>query len=145
MAITIHPKPGQILLCDFSVGFRKPEMVKSNRPVIVLSPANQGRANLVTVVALSTSRPEPVLDYHLELPKTVMPMIGNLQKDSSWVKGDMVYAIGFHRLNLIRLGGRDAQTGKRKYFKNRLSRERMREVYGCVLCGLGLTDLKEHL
>ena len=54
MAITIHPRPGQILLCDFSQGFREPEMVKSKRPVIVLTPAFKNRPELVTIVPLST-------------------------------------------------------------------------------------------
>ena len=42
MAITFHPKPGQILMCDFTYGFREPEMIK-NRPVIVLTPSMAGR------------------------------------------------------------------------------------------------------
>ncbi|EHN5985923.1 type II toxin-antitoxin system PemK/MazF family toxin, partial [Salmonella enterica] len=49
MPITHHPKPGQILLCDFSQGFKEPEMIKPSRPVIVLSGSMPGRANLVTV------------------------------------------------------------------------------------------------
>lgn len=64
MAITFHPSPGQILLCDFSQGFRVPEMVKSKRPVIVLTPAFKHRSDLVTIVPLSTVRPDPVQPYH---------------------------------------------------------------------------------
>jgi len=30
MPISFYPKIGQILLCDFSVGFEEPEMVKRN-------------------------------------------------------------------------------------------------------------------
>jgi mRNA interferase MazF len=47
MAINIHPKPGQILFCDFSQGFVKPEMVKSGRPVVVLTGPIKGRDKLV--------------------------------------------------------------------------------------------------
>ncbi|VAW97396.1 hypothetical protein MNBD_GAMMA21-2502 [hydrothermal vent metagenome] len=64
MAITIHPSPGQILLCDFSQGFRAPEMVKSKRPVIVLTPSFSHRSGLVTVVPLSTVRPDPIMPFH---------------------------------------------------------------------------------
>lgn len=145
MPITIHPKVGQILLCDFSSGFKEPEMVKSGRPVVVLSPAMQGRPNLVTVVALSTEPPAPVMPYHMELPRGVLPQLGRFQERPSWVKGDMVYAVGFHRLDLIQLGKRDRQTGKRVYFTRRLGRERMRQIYGCVMHGLKLGHLAPHI
>lgn len=49
MPITFHPKPGQILFCDFSSGFKEPEMIKNKRPVIVLSGPIKGRSNLVTI------------------------------------------------------------------------------------------------
>ena len=63
------PNPGQILLCDFSVGFEKPEMVKKNRPVVILSGAIQGRDNLATIVPISSTTPEPKQLYHYKLPK----------------------------------------------------------------------------
>ncbi len=53
MPITIHPKAGQLLLCDFSKGFREPEMVKASRPVIILSGFIPGRKNLATIVSTS--------------------------------------------------------------------------------------------
>ena len=37
MPINYPPKRGQILLCDFSQGFKEPEMVKGSRPVVVIS------------------------------------------------------------------------------------------------------------
>ncbi len=118
MAITFHPKLGQILLCDFSTGFKAPEMVKSKRPVIVLTGTIRGRANLVTVIPLSTKTPEPTQHYHYKIPKHSMPMTKNYQHNDSWVKGDMLYTVGFHRLELIQLGKRDINK-KRIYFKNR--------------------------
>ncbi|MAT66235.1 MAG: hypothetical protein CMN57_11400 [Gammaproteobacteria bacterium] len=145
MPITIHPKVGQILLCDFSLGFKEPEMVKSGRPVVVLSPTMKGRPNLVTVVALSTEPPAPVMPYHLELPRAALPQLGRFQERPSWVKGDMVYTVGFHRLELIRVGKRDPRTGKRFYFTQRLGREHMRQIYGCVLHGLNLGHLVPHI
>ncbi len=145
MSITIHPKPGQILLCDFSQGFREPEMVKSKRPVIVLTPQMKNRTTLVTVIPLSTVKPNPVMPYHYQLPKNCMPQTGMFQNGDSWIKGDMIYTVGFHRLNLILLRQRDSTTGKRIYYKNRLSREKMKEVYSCVLHGLNLGSLTNHL
>lgn len=144
MAIIFHPSPGLILICDFSTGFIEPEMVKSGRPVLVLTGAIKGRGKLVTIAAMSTVEPNPIMSYHYRLPKSCMPMVGHLQKDDSWVKGDMIYAVGFHRLDLIRLGKR-GHDGKRLYFKNTLSRERMKEIYGCVLYGMNLGNLKKHL
>lgn len=145
MPITIHPKTGQILLCDFSSGFREPEIVKSGRPVVVLSPPMRGRSSLVTIAALSTEAPTPVMPYHLELPRASMPQLGRFQERASWVKGDMIYTVGFHRLDLIRLGKRDPRTGKRIYFKQRIGRERMRQIHACVVHGLGLGHLEPYV
>ena len=145
MAITFHPRPGQILVCDFSTGFREPEIVKNNRPVIVLTPDYKGRTGLVTVVPLSTKEPTEIMPYHYKLPRNCMPQIGRFQDNDSWVKGDLLYTVGFHRLNLIMLGKRDPNTGKRIYYQNRLSRERMKEIYTCVLHGLNLGPLSQHL
>ncbi len=145
MSITIHPKLGQVLLCDFSQGFREPEIVKSKRPVIILTSQLKNRAELVTVVPLSTVKPDPVMPYHYMLPKNCMPQIGMFQERDSWIKGDMIYTVGFHRLNLIQLGKRDSVTGKRLYYKNRLGRDRMKEIYASVLHGLNLGMLTQHL
>jgi uncharacterized protein YifN (PemK superfamily) len=144
MSITIHPKPGQILLCDFSTGFKEPEMVKSRRPVIVLTGALRGRSSLVTVVPLSTLEPITSQPYHYQIPTKSLPMLDMFQSRSSWLKGDMVYTVGFHRLDLVLLGKR-RQDGKRDYFKNRLSRDQMKKVYECVLHGLNLGQLGAHL
>ena len=130
MAITFHPRPGQILLCDFSKGFEAPEMVKK-RPVVVLTPNMDGRDNLATVVALSSARPDPIRDFHCQLPAASMPMIRDFNTGETWVKGDMIYSVGFHRLELIKLGGR-GPNGKRKYYQNRLSRDRIeRNIFMC--------------
>ncbi len=144
MALTFHPKPGMILLCDFSQGFKEPEMVKSKRPVIVLTPPMQGRDRLVTVAALSTVKPPKILPCHYQIPKNSMPQLGRFQKDDSWLKGDMIYTVGFHRLDLIMLGKRGAD-GKRIYFSQRLGREQMKSVYSCILHGLNLGHLGQYL
>jgi len=143
VAITYHPKPGLILMCDFSEGFKVPEMIK-NRPVIVLTPSIKGRNELVTVVALSTVKPPTVMPYHYMISRNSMPQIGVFQKNDTWLKGDMIYTVGFHRLNLIRLG-KHSSDGKRIYFSQRLGRDQMKSVYSCVLHGLNLGYLDEHL
>lgn len=145
MAITIHPRAGQILLCDFSQGFKEPEMVKSKRPVVVLSRAPTSKSQLVTIVPLSTAKPEKIMPFHYQVPKNCLPQLGMFQEKESWVKGDLIYTVGFHRLDLVRLGKRDPNTGKRLYYTNRLSRERMKEIYACVLHGLNLGHLAVHI
>jgi mRNA interferase MazF len=145
MTIDFHPKPGQILLCDFSQGFKTPEMVKSNRPVIVITPQLKYRSGLVTVVPLSTVKPDPLMPYHHQLPRNCLPQIRIFQEKDSWVKGDLIYTVGFHRLNLIRLGKRGKNTGKRYYFKQRLGEDSMKEIYKCVLYGMNLGHLSRYL
>jgi mRNA interferase MazF len=143
MTITYHPQPGQILLCDFSAGFKEPEMVKTNRPVVVLTGAIKGRSNLVTVVPLSTVSPEPPQRYHYKIPKASMPMLSMFQQNDSWVKGDMIYTFGFHRFNSILL--KRGLDNKREYFRQRLGREQMQQIYKCVLYGLNLGYLEQYI
>lgn len=140
MAIQEHPVPGTIVLCDFRQGFREPEMVK-RRPVIVLSPKIGARPGLCTVVALSGTAPDPVMPYHCWLE--VEPPLPTPWNGDNWVKGDMVNAVGFHRLDLIRVG-KDSR-GKRRYRYDTLTSEQMRQVRACVLKGLGLTTLTRHI
>lgn len=144
MPITIHPNVGQILLCDFSKGFKEPEMVKSKRPVVVLAGAIKGRAGLVTVVPLTHTVPNPPQAYHYLLPRQSMPMLGEFQARDSWLKGDMLYTVGFHRLDLIKLG-RKGPDGRRQYYKNRLGRDQMRQIYQCVMHGLNMSRLAEFV
>ncbi len=141
MAIREHPAPGTIVICDFRQGFREPEMIK-RRPAIVLSPKIGIRAKLCTVVALSSSAPTPKMSYHckLDIDPPLPPPWG--ERDN-WVKGDMIYAVGFHRLDLIRLGKNTA--GKRQYRFNTITPEQMKAVRTCVLRGLGLNVLTKHL
>lgn len=144
VAIIFHPKVGQILMCDFSKGFEEPEMVKK-RPVLVVAPSIVGRGKLVTIICLSTTEPNPKQNYHYVLPKSSLPQLGNFQSKDTWVKADMIYTVGFNRLEAIRLGKRDPNTNKRVYFTDRLGRENMKGIYNCLLCGLNLGGLSKHL
>ncbi|WP_038183092.1 type II toxin-antitoxin system PemK/MazF family toxin [Xenorhabdus bovienii] len=143
MQITIHPKLGQLLLCDFSQGFKEPEMVKSSRPVIVLSGSIPGRNNLVTVVACSTVEPETTRNYHYKLPTQSTPRSQHFMGRDTWVKGDMVYTVGLHRLSLIFL--RKDENGKRIYHTQKLGHEQMNEIRRCVLHGIGMSFLCQHI
>ncbi|MDE9557617.1 type II toxin-antitoxin system PemK/MazF family toxin [Xenorhabdus bovienii] len=143
MPIAIHPKPGQMLLCDFSRGFKEPEMVKSSRPVVVLSGHIPGRQNLATVVACSTVAPDIIRSYHYKLPTQSIPRCKHFMGRDTWIKGDMVYTVAHHRLDLIVLG--KEVTGKRNYFTQKLGREQMSEIYRCVLHGIGMSFLCQHI
>jgi len=141
MSINDHPSLGTILVCDFNGTFKQPEMVKP-RCVIVLSPRIEKRAKLCTVVCLSTTDPNHVMPFHCRLD--IRPALPRpWDSDGVWVKGDMVYSIGFHRLNLLRIG--KDQAGKRVYRMDTLSAEQMKVVRRCVLRGLGLDTLTKHL
>jgi len=105
MPINEHPLTGSILVCDFASGFKEPEMVK-RRCVVVLSPKIAARPGLCTVVALSSTAPRPVLGFHCQID--IEPRLpAEFFSDGVWVKGDMIYSVGFHRLDLIRTGKDD--------------------------------------
>ena len=56
MPISFPVAPGTVLLCDYSSGFRPPEMAK-RRPSVVISLRLPHRNGLCTVVPLSGSSP----------------------------------------------------------------------------------------
>jgi len=136
MPILHHPDPGTILVCDFT-GFKAPEMVK-RRPVIVISPKITARPNLCTIVAVSSVVPQKVMPFHMEL--TLPPPF---DQGPNWLKGDMVYSMAFHRLDLVRMG--KGIGGKRAYMLQALSAADFKAVRCCVLHGLGLSTLTKHV
>jgi uncharacterized protein YifN (PemK superfamily) len=140
MPINEHPVTGTVLLCDFTAGFKEPEMTK-RRPVVVLSPKIAARPNLCTVVSLSTTTPDPVLPYHCKIDVPGLP--APWQGQDIWVKGDMIYAVGFHRLDFFRIG--KGPGGKRQYLYTPLSSDVVTQIRACVLRGIGLTPLTKHL
>lgn len=142
MSISYHPKVGQILMCDFSRGFKPPEMIKK-RPVVVLAVPTR-KQNVVTVVALSSTPPNPKENFHFFIDKKYLPKINFFMRTSgSWCKGNMIYSVAFHRLDLIKID-KDIN-GKRIYFTQCLGRDAMQEIYSCVLCALNLGNLKNYL
>ncbi len=143
MGLTYHPKPGTMVMCDFSTGFSQPEMVK-RRPVLIISPKMKRGSDLCTVVAISSAAPDPVEKWHYALPTQSMPQSRSFQRQTSWVKGDMIYRVSFDRLNRIQLARKKGQN-KRRYFNQRLGREQMADVYGCVLHALNLSHLSDEV
>jgi hypothetical protein len=59
------------------------------------------------------------------------------------VKGDMVNVVGFHRLDLVRLG--KDQDGRRQYLLEPLSDDIIRKIRACMLRALGLSTLTKWL
>ncbi|BBD36891.1 hypothetical protein Amn_17710 [Aminobacter sp. Y103A] len=142
MGIKEHPLQGSIVTVDYSKGgFEEPEMMK-RRLAIVLSPKIVSRPHLCTVVPLSLTEPEKIMPYHkqIEIPFDMPKEWGNMAR---WVKGDMVNAVGFHRVDLLRLG-KDNQ-GKRIYQMQALPAAILTVVRACVLHGMGLSTLTKHL
>ncbi|MCF4129328.1 type II toxin-antitoxin system PemK/MazF family toxin [Methylobacterium sp. SyP6R] len=141
MAIREHPALGVVLLCDFNVGFKVPEMIK-RRPCVVISPKIAARPGLCTVVALSTDPPDPIMPYHKQInlrPHLPEPW----DSDGVWVKGDMVNTVAFHRLDFLRTG--KSAAGKRLYLYTPLDGETIKTIRGCVLRAVGLSGLTKHL
>jgi mRNA interferase MazF len=94
------------------------------------------------VVALSTDAPDPVMPYHCQIDlRPCLP--APWKSDGVWVKGDMVNVVGFHRLDLVRLG--KDQSGRRRYLLDPLSVETIKEIRACVLRALGLSTLTNSL
>ncbi len=137
MAIEYHPKRGTIVCANFDQGFRVPEMVK-RRLCVVLSPPIKARVGLCTVVPLSTTAPKKIWPYHYELqiPFQLPPGWGN---NIRWVKGDMICAVGWHRIDLLRMD--KDRNGKRQYQLNTLSNIHLKAISNCVLYSLGVAPL----
>lgn len=137
MAIDYHPKRGTIVTVDFDKGFREPEMVKK-RLCVVISPPFEVRGALCTVVPLSQSIPNPEMPYHCKvtIPFQLPKYWGNAAR---WIKGDMICAVGFHRIDLLRIG--KTREGKRIYQTNTLSAIYLDMISNCVMQGLGLPPL----
>jgi mRNA interferase MazF len=140
VAISFHPPQGCIVRVDFDQAFKEPEMVKP-RLCVVMSKPIQARKNLCTVIALSTTSPMQVMPYHVELTIPFQLPAYWTQK-ICWAKCDMVYAAGFHRIDLLRLG---KQGDKRIYQTKSLPTTSFQEIQRAMLHGLGLSNLTKHL
>jgi mRNA interferase MazF len=84
------------VLCDYSTGFRPPEMVK-RRPCVVISARLPYRDRLCTVVPLSATPPAREVAYQcrIELAEALPPPF---EQQLCWAKADMLATVGFGRL-----------------------------------------------
>lgn len=60
-----------------------------------------------------------------------------------WAKADMICAVSFDRLQLPFLGKDD--NGNRLYVQRHIEAEVLNQLLGCVLTGLGLARLTQHV
>ena len=141
MALTYHPPPGAVLVCDYSTGFRVPEMVK-RRLAVIITPRLRRRDGLCTVVPLSLTAPRPAKPYH-HLVTFQRPLPQPWGGTERWVKGDMLATVGFGRLTPIGVG-RDA-AGKRRYVTPHLTDDDLGAVRRCVLHALNMSHLTKFL
>ena len=131
MPLQYPPDRGEVLIGDFE-GLRFPEMDKI-RPCIVLSPKIQSRSNLATVVCLSTTQPNVIQDYHVELEFNPI-FCKKFPSPKMWVKGDMVYSLSLSRLTRQH---EKLENGDRTYTVRILNNADMQKVLRCVLNGIG--------
>jgi len=127
--LTFHPGPGTIVICDFSAGFRPPEMVKV-RPVVVISPRRRS-VQLVTVVPLSSVAPVPAEPWHYQLPPGAYPPA----RGAIWAKCDVVATVGLARLDRVKA----KIQGRRVYQTFQLGDVDLAAILAGVRAALGLT------
>lgn len=65
------------------------------------------------------------------------------QNEGIWIKGDMVNAVGFHRLTLLWNGTRP--DGSRNYIYESQIEENVKIAKQCVLRAMGMTVLTKYL
>jgi len=104
------------------------------RPVVIVSPRFRHRANLCTVVPLSTTAPEPIADYHHLLASTPYPPAAG--KDV-WAKCDMLATVGLERLDRVRVKLRD---GRRDYTTYQVSASDLDAIMTCIKRALAIGD-----
>lgn len=136
VALLHPPKVGAVVLCFFPPDFSPPEMVKT-RPVVAISPRIQGRHDLVGIVPLSTTEPQPMLAHHCEVPIQQMPRSLQHSATRVWAKCDMVYTFSLSRLDRFK-AGRDRSSGKRLYEVGQLDLDSILNVRRCIAHAFGI-------
>ncbi len=123
-----HPKQGHYLTCDFERGFVAPEILKV-RPVIVISKTDShgNHRRLCTVVAVSTTPPNPVMPWHHRLSFNPHPTPSEMP---AWVKCDMIYTVSYARLDKPHTkSNRDG----RIYHSIRIPTDDLQSILDCVM------------
>lgn len=142
MPLKYYPSAGEIVLCDYGTGFIAPEMVKL-RPVVIVSPRLRKRSDLVAVVPLSTTPPNPAEHHHCSITLAV-PLPKPFDAPQMWAKCDMVATVALARLDRFR-DGRLPGGGPRRFTTGKLDAAQLIEIRKAILHGLGLGSLTIHL
>lgn len=124
--ICFWPKPGHILVCDFSIGFRPPEVIK-RRPVIVVSSKAYHEARQCIVVVVSSRKPQKVQPYHLQLEPGFIP---NSKYTDAWVKCDLIHHVSYDRLDRFRVN-------RATYVAPILPKEKLTHIRACIMHAIG--------
>lgn len=127
-------------MCDFTTGFREPEMVK-NRPVVVVSGKFQKTSpenSICTVVPISTKPPRNPERWHRKLELNSIPLPLRADGEESWAKCDMVVSVAFSRLNKIRTA---RANGKRVFVEHYVVPEDLTAIQACLLYVLNMAHL----
>jgi mRNA interferase MazF len=119
------PREGQLLSCDFSIGFRAPEICK-RRPVIVVS-CHGYKYDQCIVVIISSTRPLASRPYTLYLPRG---SVRGVKDQDHWVNCDVIHHVSRRRLDRLKIDG--------TYQDSVVSPEILEKVRGCVLHAIGL-------
>jgi mRNA interferase MazF len=90
-------------MCDFTTGFRPPEMVK-RRHVVVVSPRYRRHTGLCLVVPFSTVAPHEIEPHHYEIRPGTYDFFDAAK--TTWAKCDMLTCVCFERLDRLLLYGR---------------------------------------
>lgn len=137
MSLFAAPKVGAVVLCIFPNDLAPPEMIKT-RPVVIITPQLHGRRDLVGVVPLSTTEPDPMYAHHCEVPIRSMPRVLQADAKRVWAKCDMVYTFSLARLDRFR-AGKDRKTGKRLYEVGQLDLADVRAIRIGIAAAFGIT------
>lgn len=101
------------------------------RPVVVISPRRR-RAQLVTVVPLSSTSPAPFEAWHFQLPTGAYPPA----RGPMWAKCDMLATVALDRLDRVKV--RDT-AGRRTYEAFHLDAVALEAVRAAVKAALGFS------
>jgi len=134
MTIQFDPHPGMVLMCNFGTCFKEPEMRK-NRPVVVVSRKLRHRANLCTIIPLSTKVPDVIMGWHHKLEPQSVPV--PFRGADNWAKCDMITTVAYHRMDRIMLNKR-GPNGKRVYSAMSVTNEDLKAIKNCILTTLNL-------
>ena len=130
MAISFHPRAGQILVCDFR-GYEVSEIVKI-RPVMVVSPKLPNRSHLATVVPISLTPPRREVPFVVRSSKNYQP--AEADDLPCWAKCDLLANVSLARLNGFKIG-------RRKWATPQATGPDLHAVRLGVVHGLGLGGL----